>query len=103
LVKAFIGEFKEFLKKYSVLGLAVAFIIGLAATKLVTAMVNDLVMPVVGAIIPGGEWRSAVLQIGPVKFLVGDFVGAAIDFIIVALVVFLVVKFIMKEDATAKR
>jgi large conductance mechanosensitive channel len=40
---------------------------------------------------------------GPVKFLVGDFVGAIIDFAIIALVVFLVVKFMMKEDATAKR
>jgi large conductance mechanosensitive channel len=99
----FAKEFSDFLKKYQVLGLAVAFIIGLAATKLVTALVNDVVMPVVGALIPGGEWRLATLQLGPVKFLVGDFVGALIDFAIIALVVFLVVKMIMKEDATQKR
>ena len=99
----FVGEFKDFLKKYSVLGLAVAFIIGAASTKLVSALVNDLVMPLVGAIIPGGDWRLAVFQLGPVKFLIGDFIGALIDFIIVAVVVFLMVKFIMKEDATQKR
>ncbi len=98
-----IHEFLDFLKKYQVIGLAVAFIIGAASTKLVTAMVNDLVMPIVSVLIPGGDWRSAVLQIGPVKFLIGDFVGALIDFIIIAAVVFLMVKVLMKEDATQKR
>ena len=85
------------------MGLAVAFIIGAAATKLVTAIVTDLVMPVIGAIIPGGDWRSAVLQLGPVKFQVGDFAGSLIDFLIVAVVIFLIVKFIMREDATQKK
>lgn len=97
------GEFSDFLKKYQVLGLAVAFIIGAASTKLVTATVNDLVMPIVGAMMPGGDWRAATLQAGSVKFLVGDFAGALIDFLIIALVVFMMVKFIMKEEATAKR
>ncbi|QQR93055.1 MAG: MscL family protein [Candidatus Iainarchaeum archaeon] len=96
-------EFLDFLKKYQVIGLAVAFIIGAASTKLVTALVNDVVMPIVAVLVPGGEWRTSVLQVGPVKFLIGDFVGALIDFIIIALVVFLIVKFMMKEDATQKR
>ncbi len=99
----FVGEFKEFLKKYQVLGLAVAFIIGAASTKLVTALVNDLIMPIVGLLVPGGDWRTATVSAGNVKFLVGDFVGALIDFLVIALVVFLMVKFIMKEDATVKR
>ncbi len=98
-----VSEFKEFLKKYQVLGLAVAFIIGAAAGKLVTALVTDLVMPIVGMVVPGGDWRTIVLQIGNSKFLVGDFLGALIDFLVVALVVFTIVKFIMKEDATTKR
>ncbi len=99
----FAREFSDFLKKYQVLGLAVAFIIGLAATKLVTALVNDLVMPIVGVLVPGGDWRNATLQLGPAKFLVGDFVGALIDFAIVALVVFLIVRQVMRQDATQKR
>lgn len=98
-----LSEFSDFLKKYQVLGLAVAFIIGAASTKLVTAVVNDLVMPLVAVLVPGGEWRAAALQLGPVKFLVGDFVGALIDFIIIALVVFAIVKLVMREDATQKR
>lgn len=102
MVKELVHEFMEFIKKHQVLGLAVAFIIGSASTKLVTAIVNDIVMPVVGAIIPGGDWRKAVWEVGPIKWLIGDFVGALIDFIIIALVVFVVVKFLIKEDAAKK-
>ncbi|MFA5268197.1 MAG: MscL family protein [Methanoregula sp.] len=100
--RGFIDEFAEFLKKYQVIGLAVAFIIGAAATKLVTATVNDIIMPIIAVIIPGGDWRASVLNAGPVKLLVGDFVGNCIDFIIVAVVIFLIVKFIMKGDTTKK-
>ena len=101
--KGLVQEFMDFLLKYQVIGLAVAVIIGAAATKMVTATVNDIIMPIIGALIPGGSWRTAVVEVGSVKFLVGDFVGAVIDFLIIALVVFLVVKFIMKEDSTKKR
>ncbi|NYZ78464.1 large conductance mechanosensitive channel protein MscL [Candidatus Micrarchaeota archaeon] len=100
---AFLKEFKDFLDKYKVLGLAVAFIIGAASTKMITAFVNDIIMPVIGVLIPGGDWRASILQLGPVKLLIGDFVGALIDFLIIALVIFMIVKIIMKEDATQKR
>jgi len=99
----FVAEFKVFLKNYQVLGLAVAFIIGAASTKLVTALVNDVVMPLVAVLVPGGDWRASILQLGPVKFLIGDLAGNLIDFVIVAVVVFAIVKFVMREDATAKR
>jgi len=100
--KGMVGEFMEFLMKYQVIGLAVAFIIGAAATKMVTAAVNDIIMPIIAVLIPGGDWKKTELVLGPVKFLVGDFAGAIIDFVIIALVVFLIVKFMMKEDATKK-
>jgi large conductance mechanosensitive channel len=100
--KGFVEEFLTFLKNYQVIGLAVAVIIGAAAGKMVTAMVNDIIMPIVGVLVPGGDWKTSVMNIGPVKFLVGDFVGAVIDFAIVALVIFLVVKFIMKSDTSKK-
>lgn len=95
--KSFMAEFMEFLNKYGVIGLAVAFVIGLAITKLVTALVTDLIMPIIGVLIPGGDWRAATLNIGPIKFMVGDFIGALIDFIIIALVIFMLVKTIVKE------
>jgi len=100
--KGLVAEFMEFLLKYQVIGLAVAFIIGAAATKMVTATVQDIIMPVIGALIPGGSWRTAVINAGPIAFLVGDFVGAIIDFIIIALVVFLIVKYMMKGDTSKK-
>jgi len=95
-------EFLDFLKKYQVIGLAVAVVIGAAATKLVTAVVNDIIMPIIAALMPQGDWRTAVFQVGPVRFLLGDLVGAIIDFVIIALVVFLTVKYVMKGDTTKK-
>ncbi len=100
---SFVTEFAEFLKKYQVIGLAVAFIIGAAATKLVTAIVNDLIMPLIGLVIPGGDWVNASVGVGAAKLLVGDVASALINFAIIAVVVFAIVKFVMKEDATQKR
>ena len=92
-----VGEFKSFLVKQGVLGLAVAVVIGGAVTKLVAAIVADLIMPIVGAAVPSGDWRKAAVEIGNVKFLVGDFAGVLLDFLIVALVVFLMVRKLIKE------
>ena len=88
----FIDEFKEFLNKYGVVGLAIAVIIGGAAGKLVSALVADILMPVITFFIPGGAWREATLVLGPIVLLIGDFVGALIDFLIIALVVFMLMK-----------
>lgn len=95
--KSFMQEFNDFLTKYGVIGLAVAFVMGAAVTKLVSALVADLIMPIIGAVIPGGDWKAATLSIGNIKFLIGDFASALIDFIIIAFVIFLIVKSIVKE------
>ncbi len=100
---AIVKEFMDFLKKYQVIGLAVAVIIGGAATALVSALVKDIVMPIIAVLTPGGEWQKAVLPVVPVNFAIGDLVSALINFIIIAFVVFMIVKMIMKEDATQKR
>jgi len=94
--KTFGQEFMDFLNKYGVIGLAVAFIIGGAAGTLVSAMVNDLLMPLKNPLLQGGEWQKAELVLGPVRFLVGHFVGALINFIIIALVVFVLMKQLSK-------
>ncbi len=100
--EGFNKEFMEFLQKYQVIGLAVAFVIGTAATKLVNSTVSDIIMPIIAVIVPGGNWREAVFQVGPIQFLLGDFVGAIIDFVIIALVIFIIVKYIMKGDISKK-
>ena len=97
-----IAEFNEFLRKHGVIGLAVAVVIGGAVSKLVTALVNDLVMPIVGAFTPSGDWRQATWTIGSVKFGIGDFAGAFIDFVIISFVVFVIVKAVIKDDEPKK-
>ncbi|MEM4348559.1 MAG: large conductance mechanosensitive channel protein MscL [Candidatus Anstonellaceae archaeon] len=96
----FVDEFLAFLNKHKVVGLAVAFIIGTAASKLVSSLVSDIIMPIIGVLLnaSGGEWREFVLQIGPIKLMFGSFLGALIDFLIIAFVVFLIVKYLVKEE-----
>ena len=96
-------EFREFLNEYKILGLAVAFIIGVAATSLVQALVNDLIMPIVTSFIPAGAWQDAVFTIGSVAIKWGHFLSVAINFVIMAFVVFLIAKKVMKEEKVSKK
>lgn len=96
-------EFKDFLAEYKVMGLAVAFIIGTAATVLVKALVDDIIMPIIGALIPGGAWQTATFSIGPVVLLWGAFLGALINFVIIAFVVFMIAKMVLKEEKVTKK
>ena len=83
------GEFKDFLSKYKIFGLAVAFIIALYVGILVQAVVKDLLLPLISLAIPGIT-NLATYTVGP--FAVGDFLVALITFLIVATLVFIVVK-----------
>jgi len=87
------GEFKAFISNYKVLGLAVAFIIGLYLGTLIQSLVSDLLMPAIGLAIPGLD-NLATLAVPVLNqtFKVGSFLVALITFIIVAFVVFLIVK-----------
>ena len=96
-------EFKQFLVKENVLALAIAVVIGAAMGKLVTALVNDFIMPIVATVTPAGNWRSYTVDVGPVSFLVGDFIGALIDFIIVAFVVWRISKAFMRPAPAAEK
>ena len=96
-------EVKDFLNEYKVIGLAVAFIMGAAATTMIQAVVNDLVMPLIGALIPGGDWQTAVAYAGPIKFAWGHFLAALINFLIIAFVVFMIAKLVFKEEKVAKK
>ena len=96
-------EFMDFLKQYGVIGLAIAVIIGGKLNALISATVDGILMPVITFFIPGGEWRSATLNVGPFHFLLGPFFGALIDFLIVAWIVFYFAKKILREDKVAKK
>jgi len=98
-----INEFITFLKQYGVIGLAIAVIIGGKVNELLKTVVDGLLMPIVGFLTPSGNWRDASLDVGNVKFLYGPVIGATVDFVIVAALVFLVAKKILKEETVAKR
>jgi len=86
------NEFLDFISKYKVMGIAVAFILGLYLGNLVQALVNDLIMPIITLVLPNVEWETLVL--GP--FRVGHFISVLITFLLVAFVVFLIVKLTKK-------
>jgi len=96
-------ESMEFLREYKVLPLAIAFIMGVAITAVVTSLVNDIVMPVITPFIPGGAWQEATLQLGPVVIKWGAFLGAVINFVIISLVVFFIAKKLLKEEKVGKK
>jgi len=91
-------EFGGFLAKYGVIQLAVGVVIGSAVKDLVSSIANNLIMPIVGLITPSGSWQSWVMEIGGAKFGVGEVVSSLLDFLIVALVVFAVLKKVLKID-----
>lgn len=93
----------EFIKEYKVVPLAVAFIIGVAATALVKSLVDNIIMPTVTPFIPGGAWKTATLSLGPVVWGLGAFVGEIINFVVIAFVVFIIAKAVLKEEKVAKK
>lgn len=94
-------EFKAFLLKENVLALAIAVVIGSALGKVVTAVVDDLVMPVVAVVTPSGNWREATLDIGRVALKVGDLAGALVNFLVVGFVVWRISKAFIKQTPTS--
>jgi large conductance mechanosensitive channel len=98
-----VQEFKEFLVEYKIIALAIAFVMGAAITALVTSLVSNIIMPFVGVVLPGGDWQTAVVELGPVKLGVGAFLGALINFVIIAFVVFMMAKMVLKEEKVTKK
>ena len=93
-----VKEFKEFLLKQNVVALAVAVIIGAAIGKVVSGLVDDLLMPIIGLLLPASEWRSAQLVLsGTNAIKYGDFVGRVVDFLIISFVTFLIIKTLLRE------
>ena len=90
------NEFKAFLESYKVMGLAVAFIIGVYLGLLVQSLTNDLLLPAIGLVLPVSDLKSYEYVVKEQVFGIGNFLGALITFIIVALVIFILVKITKK-------
>jgi large conductance mechanosensitive channel len=87
-------EFREFAVKGNVVDLAVGVIIGGAFGKIVSSLVEDIVMPLVGALIGGFDFKGLLLQVGSAKITYGKFLQTGVDFLIIALAVFWAVRLI---------
>ena len=95
-------EFKEFIARGNVMDLAVGVIIGGAFGKIVTSLVDDILMPLIGMIIGGIDFSSLSAKIGEAEVMYGNFIQNIIDFLIVAFCIFLIVKGVNKISAKAE-
>lgn len=91
-----IKEFKEFIKRGNVLDLAVGVIMGSAFGKIVSSVVEDLLMPIIGVLIGGIDFKSLTIKVGNVTIAYGNFLQNVIDFLIVAACIFIIVKMVNK-------
>ncbi len=91
-------EFGDFIKKGNVLDLAVAVIIGGAFGAIVTSLVNDLLMPLIGIILGGVDFTTLAWQVGDATLTYGNFIQAVINFLVIAFVIFLLVRQVKKME-----
>lgn len=95
-IKSFISEFKEFISKGNVVDLAVGVIIGGAFSKIVSSLVNDILMPIIGTLLGGLNFTSLSFKIGNAVISYGNFIQNVVDFLIVAFCIFIFVKIMNK-------
>jgi large conductance mechanosensitive channel len=98
-----VKEFMAFLTKTNALALAIGVIIGAAVGKVVSSIVSDLLMPPIGLIIPGGQWRQIKIALShnpdgtpAAAIMLGNFLGNVVDFLIIGFVIFMIVKALLK-------
>jgi large conductance mechanosensitive channel len=85
-------EFRDFINRGNVVDLAVAVIIGAAFGAIITSLVDDIIMPLVGAIIGGVDFAALSIQVGEATILYGSFIQAIVNFVLIAFVLFLIVR-----------
>jgi large conductance mechanosensitive channel len=107
-----VNDFVKFLTKTNALALAIGVIIGAATQKVVSAIVDDLLMPLIGLIMPAGDWREAQIvfshstdaagkaTVNAIKY--GHFIGSLIDFTIIAFVVYMITKALLPKEEAKK-
>lgn len=93
-MKNLIQEFKKFIMRGNVVDLAVGVVMGNAFSKIVTSLVNDIMMPIIGVIIGGHDFKNLSITIGKAKIMYGSFIQNIIDFLIIAASIFAFIKLI---------
>ena len=99
----FVKEFKEFIMRGNVMDLAVGVIIGGAFSAIVTSLVDDVIGPIIGMICGGIDFSHLAITVGSAQLMIGNFIQAIINFLIVALVIFSIVKAFNKANSRVKK
>ena len=97
-------EFKKFISRGSVVDMAIGVIIGGAFGKIVSSLVNDIIMPLVGVVLGGLDFSSLSIKIGDASIKYGSFIQSVVDFLIIALCIFTMLQILnsIKEKADKK-
>ena len=100
----FLKEFKEFLNEYKILALAIAFVMGIAVTDLIQSFVKNIIMAFISPLLStaGGDWQTSTFNIGLFHVGIGPFLSSLINFIIVAFVIFMIAKKVMRQEKVSK-
>jgi large conductance mechanosensitive channel len=96
-------EFREFISRGNVIDLAVAVIIGAAFTAIINSLVDDIIMPFIGVLLGGVDFSSLSINVGEATIAYGNFIQAIINFLLIALVLFFVVRTINRISAQKKK
>ena len=96
-------EFKEFISKGNVLDLAVGVVMGSAFSGIVTSLVNDIIMPFVGLLIGGIDFSKMKATVGKASIMYGNFIQNIVNFLIIAMSIFLFIKFINRLSKKVKK
>jgi large conductance mechanosensitive channel len=91
-------DFVKFMRAYGVVGVAIGIVMGNAIAKVINGIVEGLIMPVIEVLLPGSRWQEAVLHLGRVNIKVGLVIAAIINLFAVAIVVFLMFKYLLKVE-----
>lgn len=90
--KGWIAEFKEFAMKGSIIDVAIGMVIGVAFGAIITSLVNDIIMPLVGIAIGNVDFASLRISVGSAEVMYGAFIQACVNFLLIALTIFLCIK-----------
>lgn len=88
----------KFFKEFNVITLSIAVVMGAAITSLVNSLVSDILMPLLAPLFFIGSWKTSVLILGPITLNIGSFLGQLLNFFLIALVVFIVTKKVLKME-----
>lgn len=98
-----LNDFKKFIAQGNVLDLAVAVIIGSAFGKIIGSLVDNILMPLIGIVLGGVDFAKLAIKVGEAEVKYGIFIQSIIDFLIIAFVIFMVIKAATKAGFTAKK